>query len=299
MSVRRKSWSRAAAIVTVPLLLFLGAAQAAASEGPFWKVIGPNGSAYLLGSIHFGVNNMYPLSPAIDQAFESADRLVVEIDLSRVDPATMAQWFTARGLYTDGSTLADHLSPDVWATLKQQAQQFGAPLELIAVQRPWFAALTLANFALERKGFQQQLGVDVHFLTRARGRMPVVELEGFEYQLELLSGFSGADQEHFLAGTLNDLDAGSRLFENIIAAWREGDAAALDAEINQAWRADAKSRRLYEQLIDRRNVEMTAKVTDLLESGGTSFVVVGAAHMVGEGGLARRLEAAGYRVEKR
>ena len=81
--------------------------------------------------------------------------------------------------------------------------------------------------------------------------------------------------------------------------FRRGDADALDAEINATWRNDPGASELYARLIGKRNAEMEKKIVSLMESGGTTFVVVGAAHMVGEGGLAQRLEDRGYRVEKR
>lgn len=292
-------WSRGAAILALPLMLLLGASPVAASEGPFWKVTGPGGTAYLLGSLHFGTTEMYPLSAPVNAAFESADRLVVEINLNAIDPAAMMQWVSTEGAYMDGTTLADHLSPEVWTALRQRAQQYSVPLELLAIQRPWLAAFTLTAVALDRKGFQEGLGIDKHFLSRAKDRIPVVELEGFDYQMRLLANLSTGEQERFLEATIRDLDAESRTFDNIISAWRRGDAAALDAEINASWRSDPELGDLYVLLIDKRNAEMAKKIDTLLKSGGTSFVVVGAAHMVGEGGLAQRLRSLGYQVEKR
>lgn len=294
-----RRWPRGAVILALPLMLLLGAAPAGASEGPFWKVSGNVGTAYLFGSLHFGTAEMYPLNASVNAAFESADRLVVEIDLNALDPAEMVQWISAEGTYVDGSTLADHVSPEIWAALRQHAQQYGVPLELLAVQRPWLAAFTLTAMALSRRGFQETLGVDRHFLSRVRGRIPVVELEGFDYQMGLLANLSPDEQERFLEATLRDLDAESGTFKNIVAAWRRGDAAALDAEINASWRSEPDARGLYAHLIENRNAEMAEKIDTLLKSGGVSFVVVGAAHMVGEDGLAKRLESRGYRVEKR
>jgi uncharacterized protein YbaP (TraB family) len=270
-----------------------------ASEGPFWKVSGASGTAYLLGSLHFGTEEMYPLSVPVNSAFESADRLVVEIDLGAMDPAAMLQWISTEGAYRDGSTLADHVSAKVWTALRERAQQYGVPLELLAAQRPWLAAFTLTAIALERKGFQERLGIDRHFLSRSSGRIPVVELEGLDYQMELLADLSAQEQERFLEATLRDLDTDSRIFDDIIAAWRRGDAAALDATINAPLKSDSGAKDLYERLIEARNAEMVKKIDALLDAGGTSFVVVGAAHMVGEGGLAQRLQSLGYRVEKR
>jgi uncharacterized protein YbaP (TraB family) len=185
IDIRR--WWCSAAVLALPLVLLLGASPATASEGPFWKVTGADGTAYLLGSLHFGTAEMYPLSAPVNEAFERADQLVVEIDLGAMDPFAMLQWVSTEGAYTDGTTLADHVSSQVWTVLGQRAQQYGIPLELLAVQRPWLAAFTLTAMALGRKGFEEDLGVDRHFLSRASGRIPVIELEGFDYQMGLLA----------------------------------------------------------------------------------------------------------------
>lgn len=287
------------AVIAISILALVAALPAAATEGPFYKVSGTYGTAYLLGSLHFGTESMYPLSPRVEAAFEDAERLAVEIDVTTIDPVAMAQGISSRGSYADGTTLEDHLSPPLWRTLERRAAEYELPLELISYQRPWLAAFTIMSIALTEKGYHQELGVDRYFLSRAQGRMPIVELEGFELQLTLLSDLSFEQQEYFLASTLDDLETGGKTFERIIGAWKRGDADSLDREINASWQSDDNGRALYERLVERRNSVMIEKIAELLEAGSAIFVVVGAAHIVGEGGLARRLEAKGFEVEKK
>ena len=85
----------------------------------------------------------------------------------------------------------------------------------------------------------------------------------------------------------------------LLETWRRGDAAALDDQINTSLRTDALGDVLFERLIERRNRRMSLKIAALLEGGGTTFVVVGAGHLVGAGGVPRLLQTQGYRVEKR
>src|SRR3569833_3395984 len=80
----------------------------------FWRGSSPGSTVYLLGSIHFGRPEMYPLSSAIDQAYARADALVVEADVTAIDPAQTAAWMAAKAMYRDGTTLAQHLPPAVW-----------------------------------------------------------------------------------------------------------------------------------------------------------------------------------------
>src|SRR3569833_1906855 len=83
----------------------------------FRRVSSPGSTVYLLGSIHFGRPEMYPLSSAIDQAYARADALVVEADVTAIDPEQTAAWMAAKAMYRDGTTLAQHLPPAVWRRL--------------------------------------------------------------------------------------------------------------------------------------------------------------------------------------
>ena len=39
-----RTWRRGVAVFALPLMLFLAASPVSATEGPFWKVTGPNGT---------------------------------------------------------------------------------------------------------------------------------------------------------------------------------------------------------------------------------------------------------------
>jgi uncharacterized protein YbaP (TraB family) len=287
-----------AATLAASLILF-APLPASATEGLFWKVSGSAGTAYLLGSLHFGSEAIYPLDSEIQAAFAGSDRLAVEIDLQSIDPGAVVRWVSENGAYLDGTTLADHVSAETWRALKQRLTEYGMPVELVALQRPWMASLTLTTIALNHGGFRADLGIDRHFIQRAAGRTQIVALESFEEQMALLAELSAVEQEGVLAATLEDLDAGTALFGKLLDAWRRGDAAALDDHINASLRADALGDALFERLIEQRNRRMSLKIAALLEGGGTTFVVVGAGHLVGAGGVPRLLQTRGYRVEKR
>src|SRR5260370_16176173 len=51
----------------------------------FWKVSSGEHVAYLLGSIHFGSKDMYPLPKEIEDAFDRSAVLLVGADLNHLD----------------------------------------------------------------------------------------------------------------------------------------------------------------------------------------------------------------------
>ena len=260
----------------------------------FWQASAPGATLYLFGSIHFGRADMYPLSPAVERAFAASDALVVEANIAAADPGRTAQWL-AQALYQDGSTLDQKLAPATWQRLSKTATDLGLPIQLLSRQRPWLVSLTLSALAMQRYGYGDELGIDNHFL-HAAGSKAVIELESIQQQLAFFDGFSEQEQEAMLVQTLDDIALGPELLQKTMNAWRSGADAELDSLLNDTFRSDATSRRLYRVLIVDRNAAMTDKLAALLKRGGTYFVVVGAAHLVGDQGIVSQLRERGYRI---
>lgn len=278
------------------LLIFSGVA---ATEGPFWKVSGANGTAYLFGSVHFGTDEIYPLDAAVEDAFARADRLAVEVNLQAVNGHTLGLWMAQHGAIADGTTLSDTVSPETWRLLQRRAEDLGVPAGAFAFQRPWLAAFSMTALALAREGFREELGIDRHFLTRAAGEKPIRELETIEDQMGLLAGLPPEVEAHFLHMTLEDLGSRDGVFAELFKAWKRGDAEAIRAQ-SEDIRAGPHGQALFSRLIEQRNKNMAEGIARMLEEeGGTTFVVVGAAHLVGPDGVASLLASRGYRVEKR
>src|SRR5712691_218618 len=66
----------------------------------FWKVTGSPGVVYLLGTIHVGKTELYPLAAIIENSFGQADVLVTEADLVEAqDPARLLKMLLQKGVY--------------------------------------------------------------------------------------------------------------------------------------------------------------------------------------------------------
>jgi uncharacterized protein YbaP (TraB family) len=174
----------------------------------------------------------------------------------------------------------------------------GLPIELLRMQKPWFLALSFQAMELVRLGYLPQHGVDYHFLTRAQGKKRILELESLEEQLNLLSGFSGREQEQFLLYTLHTLRSIDRQVEVMVRAWASGNAQAMESILSDAVPQDPSLGPILQKLFDDRNVKMTSKIERYLNSNGSYFVIVGAGHLIGEKGIVKLLETKGYVVEQ-
>src|ERR1041385_6428288 len=100
----------------VVLSFWLNPAALSASDGEknfLWKVTSvTGGEVYLLGSIHIGKKDWYPLPKEIEDAFEISKFLVVEIDISKVDQAAMMKAVMEKGMYPFGDSVSKHVSKE-------------------------------------------------------------------------------------------------------------------------------------------------------------------------------------------
>ena len=72
------------------VVLFATAGEAGAQDKSFlWRVQSDKGNIYILGSVHFLKKENYPLNKTIEKAFDSTQKLVLEIDLKSEDAGTI------------------------------------------------------------------------------------------------------------------------------------------------------------------------------------------------------------------
>jgi uncharacterized protein YbaP (TraB family) len=84
------------------LALLLQPAPAAVARGTklfAWKATSPTTEVYLLGSIHLGKKEWYPLAKEIDGAFDKSKVLVLEADPGKADQLKIQQLVLQHGVY--------------------------------------------------------------------------------------------------------------------------------------------------------------------------------------------------------
>jgi uncharacterized protein YbaP (TraB family) len=273
-----------------------------------WEVTGPglgDGKAtlHLFGSIHLGKPDFYPLHPTIEAAFRAADTLVFEIDpMAAADPQ-VALRMQLRGMLPAGQTLSEVVSPEALENLQGVLARYGIPLGNLMTMKPWLLTLMLANVQASSLGYSAQHGLESYFLGQKAPATAVAELESIDQQVDMLDGL---DPELLLGYSLQDFDDGAAEMEALIAAWRCADKPALSEQlfselltIEQT--ADAAERAgmqdLYRRLYTERNKVMAEGIDGFIKTGsGNWFVVVGSAHLLGEGSVVELLEGRGYTV---
>lgn len=283
-------------VCCVLLLLVVASSAVAQSQPGFWRASLGKGTVYLLGSMHFGYDGFYPLPEQVERAYQRADVLVVEVDMSQVTPQVAVEAITRHGGLKPGQSLSRILSAELYAALLQKVEKVGLPIAALQHLQPWLVAVQLIEAEVRKTALRQNLGIDLHFINR--GDKPVEQLESLDQQLKLFGGLSIHEQEKFLRQTLRDMD-GSRSYLTAMAdAWRQGDLVSLEKSLITPFKGDADAQQLFDKVFTQRNRRMTTAVLDYLNGERDVFVVVGAGHMLGDDGIIAQLRDHEVSVER-
>ncbi len=259
-----------------------------------WHVSGEDSELWLLGSIHYLRERDYPLPPRVDELYQLADTLVMELDLDDLDLLAAQASFMEAGILPASGTLRAVLDPEVYDLTEARAAELGLPLMLLERLEPWLVALTLMDLGMSRLGYQASQGLEQYLVRRSlTDGKEILGLETLDDQIGIFDSLSWADQEALLLLTLTDLQTAEAEMTTLLDAWRDGNLDELAAELTADF---DELPELQTALVSSRNRRWAAKLEALLEGSGRYLVVVGALHLVGEDSVIELLSARGFDV---
>lgn len=273
------------------------ATVAAQSNIFMWKVNSKTATVYLLGSVHYAKEDLYPLNPRLEKAYESADIVTLEIDPGAVGKEEM-ELFKKAAVYAEGDCLDKHISAKTLEMLKTKLKQLQIPYDAVKNMQPWAVSMELSAQILQQAGFNAQHGIDAYFYKKAKDTKPIFELESFAGQIELLSGSEETQQELLLAYTLAEAEMVEQEMDSIFKAWITGDVQGIEKMVGSITDKYPDLRPLLNEFFAERNKKMAECVGSYLKSEATYFVIVGAGHLVGENGILELLRKKGYVVKQ-
>jgi hypothetical protein len=283
-------WSGLALLLTLWGVCPAGAQPsnaAAATRHSLWKVEGGTNVVYLLGSFHLLKAEDYPLAPPMEAAFSNSTVAAFETDLEEMDKPETALKMMSKCALPAGQTLKEQLSPGLYEELRRHATQAGVPMMALDNLRPALAVMMLEVSALLKLGVDPEYGVDKYFFSRARkDGKTIVPLETMDFQIGLLTDFSKEEGELLVKTSLVDIDNTKKDYDQMVAAWRTGDSAAMAKLLNEATQ---ESPAIYKRLVSDRNQSWVPRIEELLRGNKKAIVIVGAGHLVGSDGVVELL----------
>jgi len=281
---------------TLRWLLRLGllGCLSAQAASPVWAVRGSHNVVYLAGSIHMLPADDAALPAGFTRAYADSTRLVMELDLGKFDPMEAMTWMMDHGTLPAGTTLRSLLGEQRYGRVSGAAAGLGVPMTGLDTLAPWVVGIEITDAAYEHEGFDAEQGVEEQLLRLAQAdHKPTAGLETLPEELGSLSSLSSADQIRMLDQTVDELKDLKSEMREVTGAWRTGDGTRLAALLSSEYNTFPS---LYKPLVTDRNRRWLPQVEQLLKAKDNTLVVVGALHLVGDGGLLELLRRKGYTI---
>lgn len=252
----------------------------------------PDKYFFLLGSVHVAKADFYPLDPVIEEAFESCDALVVEVDLSSIPEKKALNIVMEKAILPKGETLESRLTTETWGKVQRALKELSIPVQMVHRLKPWFAAVTIVAMRIEREGYTPEFGIDQYFMKKRTKE--IIELESAQSQLALFDDLEPDVEELLVIDAIEgSLQSGGNLAE-VMETWQRGDAPRLEKLMFNGRATSPEFEPIVERLFTNRNKAMADRVEEFLVNRNKLFVVVGAGHLVGDQGLVEIFKRRGY-----
>lgn len=270
----------------------------------FYKVSDDNSEIYILGSIHVGRMNIYPLPTEIMSAYRKCDTVMFEIDLRTTSDYDyeISRDKTEALVGTETVERAVAIIKEENPSMMRRAKKMYPSVDVGNIEQAGFFTLQgLLSLAADSKAsLVADCGIDRAFLGYAlRDKKNIIGAESAKEQYELTYYNLPAEAYIELLNKYIDVDNMSVQENALYEMWCNGDVTAIEqVELEPLRQAGENSwqHMLYEGFLIR-NQHMTDMIVQQLEKDETTFVVLGVAHIIGKEGIINRLEEMGYTVE--
>ncbi len=261
-----------------------------------WKASKNGQTVYLGGTIHVLRAQDYPLPPEFHQAYANSQALTFETDIEGLQSPAIQVEVIKLLSYSDDKTLKSVMSEKTYAKLNEKAKSLGLSLEYMRKAKPGMIMSALTMIELQKMGVTQK-GIDLFFSEKAKADgKKQLQLETVREQLEFMSSIGIGNEEIFYQKLLKDLDSTQNIFLDMLKYWKNGNSKALNEIVNLEMKAEYP--KMYKTLLTDRNNRWMPVVESYFKTPEIEFVLVGAAHLIGEDGLVEQLKRKGYQVTK-
>ncbi|MBD2820167.1 TraB/GumN family protein [Xenorhabdus sp. 42] len=234
-----------------------------------------NKQLHIVGSIHMGTRNMFPLSDVLLEQLEQADALIVEADIAQASSPFKEE-------FPEQVALSQRLSPEYFDCLLHYCREIQHPVSLLEPLPSWQVALILQASQAQSLGLRPQYGIDYQLLNSAKAlNKPIIELEGADTQVDLLANLPNGGLA-LLEDTLAHWHANARALQTMISWWMN-----YNNEQQQQILPMTFCEEIYQTLMIERNQQWSEKLRHL--PAGKYLVAVGALHLHGDNNLRQML----------
>ncbi|TLG77317.1 TraB/GumN family protein [Culicoidibacter larvae] len=254
---------------------------------PIYKIERLGHCGYLMGTIHLGSQQMYPLPKFIVNTLAQSKQLITE--MSATETGSAGELMEDEAMLEPGTVIADILEPDVFEYLLERAEEYELELTEFENYRPWYIATFFTSLAYKQTGKSMLYGVDLQLQRLAKqNNLLGVGLETADAQINEVAGaYPDSDANDIIRSIIPQATVSDEI-EVIYQAYINDNPTTLTEQINE----------LAENITVGRNKAWTPIIANLVMNDAKPFIAVGFGHLHGYDGLIKLLQNQGFTVDK-
>jgi len=255
-------------------------------KGLLWEISG-NGlekSSYLFGTIHSSNKIFFEVSDSVLLAIESTHCFAGELNLDSLQYYILT--VSSRG--GENPEISEILSKEEYDRLNDLVEEkLGLSIDDFPSKNPAMIA-----FALERKEYKGDMPyfLDEYLYKIAKGRRKTIQgVETYSDQLNLIDSLTVDEMRQLLLEKLEENENEEKVRNELFDTYQEQDLNKLESLMQREF----DDENMEQKFLVQRNYKMTEKIENLIKENST-FIAVGAAHLVTDNGLIELLRQEGY-----
>jgi uncharacterized protein len=283
--------------------------EAKVYDGIFYKVEKDGRYFYVGGSIHVGKNSKIRFNELVEKAFEDSAKLAVEIDTTNIKNLIglakgMKNISFEQTHLEDKSLEFDYFQPENKTKYENLCKDLGLNPKKYSKLSPSTFYLVAQKKCMKKAGYKSKCGIDDLFIKKAKkNKKEIISLETPAIQLDALMAAVNMSPECLTnvdknIGSLESLEILIAGVSDTHDAVFEGNISKLVNEILIYNPLNESDKEHLNTFLYRRNEMMVSNIESLVETGEKYFVVVGAAHVIGKGGLLKLFKEKGYTITR-
>lgn len=266
-----------------------------------WEITGKGikKPSYIFGTIHMISEKDFLLSEEAKKAIEKSDKMVMEIDMSKMMATSMKMLSMAP--MKEGKKLADLISEEDYDLVKlyftkeaESPELKVIPFSMIESWKPMLLQSFLYTDMIDGpvKAYEMEL-----LTIGKKNDMDFDGLETIEDQINVFEKIPYKDQAKALVESVKQIksgdDTGKNEFMKLVEAYKSED---IDGMIEMSGEQMDEMENGEEELVIKRNTKWIPKIIEMAKEQPT-FFAVGAAHLGGPHGVIRLLMKEGYQLK--
>lgn len=258
-----------------------------------YKICDNDSCMHLMGSIHVGDNRVTKFDKIITDIYEGSDYLAVEVDTTDVT-------VDENMFLLESGTIDDLVNDEV----KEKLVNFSSkhilfPYDSVKIFTLGYIQNYISLLPTIESGLTSG-GVDEYFLKLAhKDNKNIISLETYESQLAFFTDYSNDFYIKQIVYAIDNYDEQKQMMKDLYEAYLSGDKNKIE-KILETEEEDIEiteeDERYNQAMLYDRNESMTENVRRFLNENKNVFMIVGEAHVFGEGGIIDLLKDENYTI---